>query len=513
MMARPFLLGTVASFALMAVWAVSMPLYSGPDEPSQVVHAAALVHGQLIGKAGSGYGDPYSSVTVPATFGDGTDLVKCYQFEALVPASCASGVVLSSRPIVAVTYSGRYPPLYFALTGLPTLFAQSTTTVTYMRLVGALACSLLLGLAYMVLAVWSRSRVMGAGFLCALTPMAVYLGSMVNANGLEISAAICTWCAGLVLALEHRDDPPRGLLAVLCGAACVLTLTRGLSPLWTLLILGFTFWLTGPAAAFRLLRSRRDVRWAVGVLVAVGAFATVWVFREHSLWLVNAGPQISPHATLGHIVGEAFGQTRLELEQMVGVLGWNDAYMPTWVYRGWAVAVVLLVVLALRTRWWRGLGALTTLIALTFVAPVCLELFNAKRLGLVWEGRYTLPLAVGIPLMAAAIAGRTAISRAVVIATRGLLVLLAVLGLLGFLETLRRYAVGVRGPLDFLGGRWHPVEGFALAVAWFIAASSLLVLLLWRLSRASREDTEGASAAGPATERSAGRPAVSSQTA
>ncbi len=53
---RSLCLGTLASFALLAVWAVAMPLYSGPDEPSQVVHAAALVRGQLIGTPGPGYG-------------------------------------------------------------------------------------------------------------------------------------------------------------------------------------------------------------------------------------------------------------------------------------------------------------------------------------------------------------------------------------------------------------------------------------------------------------------------
>ena len=129
-----------------------------------------------------------------------------------------------------MTYSGRYPPLYYAVVGLPTLVVHSTDAVFLMRLLGALLCAVLLGLAYMVLATWSQNRILAAGFLCALTPAAVYLGSVVNPNGLEIAAAICLWCSGLVLALEHRDDPPRALVVVLTVSACVSSAREGSPP-------------------------------------------------------------------------------------------------------------------------------------------------------------------------------------------------------------------------------------------------------------------------------------------
>lgn len=478
---RALCLGTFASFALMAVWAVSVPLYTGPDEPSQAVHAAALVRGQLIGTPAPGYENPFTSVKVPATFGNGTDLVKCYQFNPRIPAACADGVRLSSRNVAAVTYSGRYPPLYFALIGLPTLVVHSTSVVFLMRLMGALLCAVLLGLAYMVLATWSRNRILAAGFLCALTPAAVYLGSVVNPNGLEIAAAICLWCSGLVLALEHRDDPPRALVVVLAVSACVLICARGLSPLFALLTLSALVVLAGPGATVRLLRTRRDVRWATVAIGIVGGVATVWILVVHSLWLVPAGPTVPPHATVVQIVSQAFGQTQTMLQQMVGVLGWNDTFMPTATYRIWTVAVLLLIVLAASSGRALGLIVLGALVALSFVLPVALELDNARRVGLAWEGRYTLALAVGVPLLAAAIAGTSA-GRWKVIAARSLLIALPLASLLGYLETLRRYAVGINGPIDFLHGAWHPPQGFVLAVLCYLAAAGLLVVLLWRLT-------------------------------
>ena len=75
------------------------------------------------------------------------------------------------------------------------------------------------------------------------------------------------------------------------------------------------------------------------------------------------------------------------------------------------------------------------------------------------------------------------------IASRVLMVLLAVGGLLAFYETLRRYSVGSAGRLLFLNGPWHPVEGDALAVVWYGVAIALLVGLLWMLPTRDRHRT------------------------
>ena len=152
-------------------------VYSGPDEPSQVIHAAALVRGQLIGTPDHGYQSPTTTVTVPGTFGNGADLMLCYLWLPTVPASCAAHVKLSEHPGRFSTYSGRYPPLYYAIDGLPTLAIDSTLAVIWMRLLGAFLCSVLLGLALMSIAVWSRSPILPTGFLCALTPAAIYMGT------------------------------------------------------------------------------------------------------------------------------------------------------------------------------------------------------------------------------------------------------------------------------------------------------------------------------------------------
>jgi hypothetical protein len=482
-MLSSFLLGTAVIFAMMAAWSVSMPLFSGPDEQSQVVHAAAFVRGQLIGTSAPGYEDPSTYVTVPGTFGNGLELMRCYQFHPTVPASCASHVKLSVEPTRSSTYSGRYPPLFYAVTGLPTLVVQSDEGVILVRLLGALMCSVLLGLAFMAMVVWSRAQVLPAGYMCALTPAAIYMGAVVNPNGLEIAAAICFWIAGLILALEHADTPPRGLVVLLAVSGCVLTLTRGLSPLWTVLTLLAIVLLSGPRAAWRLLASRRDVQWAMAALCATGAFATAWILLAHTLWLVPAGPAVSHSASELQIISQAFGQTSTWLHQMVGVLGWVDTPLPVWTYAAWGTAAVALILVGLWAGWIRATLVLAGLIALSFILPVGLELVNAKTVDLTWQGRYTLPLVVGVPLLAASSIGIGASDRRPLqMFARTIVFVLAFAGVLGYLQALRRYAVGTSGPVDFLHGSWHPVEGTVIAILWYLAATAILARLLWPLT-------------------------------
>ena len=132
-------------------------------------------------------------------------------------------------------------------------------------LVGALACAVLPGVAYLhgPRSVVDKSIPPG-WVLCALTPMAVSMCSVVNPNGLEIAAAITLWYAGAVLALERLENPPIRLVAVIAGSATVLVSTRGLSPLLAFLIFATLIALAGPRAVVSLYRGGAgtcDGRW------------------------------------------------------------------------------------------------------------------------------------------------------------------------------------------------------------------------------------------------------------
>jgi hypothetical protein len=477
-----FAVSTLIAFALMAAWSVGMPRFSGPDEPTQIIHAAAVVRGQFVGLPMGGPGDAYTQVNVPAELANGDVVIPCYQWNPTVPASCVHVAPVPNRTVSAGTYAGRYPPLYYAIVGLPTLVVTSPAGITLMRLVSSLLNAIFLGLAIMCVGVWSRNRLLALGILLALTPMAFYLGGMVNPNGLEISAAICLWVSGLVLALEHLEDPPRGLVAVMVTAAAVLTLTRGVSPLWTFLTVVILVALGDRSAVVSLVRRRRDVQVGAGIVLLCGVAAVGWIVRQHALDLVPAGAK--PHAGTStmHILFEAFGQTGSWFEQMVGIFGSLEAPSPLPTFLAWWVAIGAVVLLAFAVGRRREIGSLVVLIVLVLLLPAFMELPKATSEGLVWQGRYTLPLGVGIPLIGTAIIGRSALPQQLVRRTFGILAIaLPIAGLLAFCEALRRFSTGVLGPLIPWRGGWQPPGGTLLDLIWYAVATTLFSILLWSI--------------------------------
>ena len=86
--------------------------------------------------------------------------------------------------------------------------------------------------------------------------------------------------------------------------------------------------------------------------------------------------------------------------EMIGMFGWLDTVTPMATTIFWLVAVGALVLLAIIAGTRRAAWAIGVTLALTYVVPVVIETARASSNNLVWHGRYTLPFAVGIPLLA-----------------------------------------------------------------------------------------------------------------
>jgi hypothetical protein len=146
------------------------------------------------------------------------------------------------------------------------------------------------------------------------------------------------------------------------------------------------------------------------------------------------------------------------LHQMVGVFGWLDTRVPGATFFFWLLALGGLAALALAFASARFAWSLLAAAAATVVLPVLVEAFGAREAGYIWQGRYSLPLAVGVPLLAGIGIGGAEAARGL---GRRVPMILAV-GLaagqvLAFAQGLRRYAVGADGPVWFFGdARWEP---------------------------------------------------------
>ncbi len=481
-----FVICLVLTFSNFAAWSLATPLFASPDEPTQVVTAAATARGELVGATIDGPASPFTAVKVPAVFASGTTYPDCFKFHPTVSASCAPKLTTSTATVRIGTAVSRYPPLYYLIVGLPSLAFVSKTGIYLMRLMSSLLNALLISLALFSVARWSRRKLLLLGVMVAATPMAWFLGGMVNPSGFEICAAICLWTAGLVLVLEHPEHPPPGLVAVVAVAACLLCLARPISPVWVAIafvVLG----MLGGRRALRGMLASRAARWSVLPLCACGVFALWWIKAEHALDLVPGFPVTRSEPSV-QLLGAVLAHDGVRVQQLVGVFGWNDTKSPIFTYVVWLVVVGLLFGLAIwRAGAWRA-GTLFLLLAAVVLVPLVASYAEALRAGFVdGQGRYWLPLAVGVPLVSVALVERSKLpERLVTRAVPILAVLLGVASATAFIGALRRYAVGVTGPIDFLNGKWQPPLDLSwAAIGGCVCVALLLGLVVFETHRSS----------------------------
>jgi hypothetical protein len=459
-------------FVLSVCWSLATPLFASPDEPAHVVRAASVARGQLLGRT------PRQSslrgeleVKVPTIFGSASQ-VGCLAFQPDVTANCLR-FRGSTRLSEVVTTAGRHPPLYYAAVGWPSLPYPSAFGVRAMRILSALLASALLATAVTALSFLPSRRVAALGVAVAVTPMVLFLSGVVNPSGVEIAAAICVWAAGSALVVEAPTVVRPALVTMTGVGACALALTRQLGPLW-LGIAGLVLaWIGGSDAVRALLRSRRFLLW--GAAAVVCSLAQVgWVVSVGALDASSSQTAGYPNASVGTLVKGSVGRAYVYYRELIGVFGWRDTNPPSLVLFIWTAAIGGTVLLAVLLANRRVVGSIATIALLTFALPVLFEVQSGHTAGYFWQGRYTLPLAVGIPIVAAVASSRSdAASR---LATGRLVWVFAVgLGVaqvLAFGQAIRRYAVGAHSYLNFFTGtRWSPPGGASLLCTLFVLGS------------------------------------------
>lgn len=499
------------SFGLLALlgglWALATPIYGAPDEPSHVLRAASVVRGEVIGDERQG--DPpechrpgvdcaywkghYHYVRVPAglvTEGREVPLrdprfhTPCYAFRPDVPANCLGALPNKDGLRTAPTNVGLDPPAFYAIDGIPSLAVPSLPglTIYLMRIVSVLACSALLASALITLRSVRPGWVAASGFGLALTPMALFVMGTVNPNGPEIAAGIAAWASTAVLAREAETRIDRRLVARAGIALIVLVLMRGLSVLWMALIVATAVALCSRAGLRRLAASRLVRRFGVAVVIAVVA-ALAW-----SVWfrpldhLGRHGPDPGPAGTVT-IIRDSLGTYWSQYREMIGNFGWLDTPTPMLTTLLWTVGLGLLVLLCVAIASRRAVRLVVSLLLLSVAVPVAIDTSQARDIGIGWQGRWTLPFAVGVPILAAL---SIAWSRRRALFDRSRLpgvfaVVLVVAQFLAFFQHLRRNAVGAGGPLTFwLDAQWSPP-----VPSWLLLVGALTVLValaawIWR---------------------------------
>jgi hypothetical protein len=460
---------------------------AAPDEPAQAAQAAAVVRGQIDRPFHHIRQGPIATVTVPYWVWNAGVLANCIAFKPTAPASCQARVSTSSRPTQALTSFTNYPPLYFVVTGLPSLALRGAHGVYAMRILGALMNASLVALGLYLLARYHPNRMTLVGALIALSPMVLFIAGVINESGLEVAAGFAAWCAGLCLV--EQDPVPRALVGWACVALAMLVLARPLSPLYAVILAIVLALRAGRNRSVAILRdpTTRPL-WATAAASIL--IAGVFFLTGGSPRLLGTGPRTK--LDLIETLKIPLRLTWPRLRETIGNFGWLDTPAPHATVVIWVLAVATLMITAVvfdrRCR-----HALIFLALVVVALPLVVESPKLNSTGPYWQGRYWLPLIVGVPLIAstASIPWQLAqgLRRA---AAPGVLLIGAALiagQIYAFTTMLGRYEVGL-GAGPHVRRRWAPPGGSALLITLLLVAeTALLGFVAWQVSRSQRRVT------------------------
>jgi Predicted membrane protein (DUF2142) len=473
------LLAFVGFFLMIGAWSFAAPYNGTPDEQAHAIRAAGVALGQITPQSSHSGSGAYQQVPRGLVRSD------CFQSKATTSAACAQPPS-SDRTLVTVpTGAGWYNPLYYAAVGWPLRFWPGWPGLLIARLISAALSAALLAGALVSALHWSRLRLMAVGVVAVTTPMTLQMTSAVNPNGLEIAAGIALFASAVPLFLLGRGErPDRWLLCLAAVSGGILATLRAAGPLW--LVFGAAALLL-PLRWARIRRVLHDrvVRWPVAVLGLVVLLAVGWTISQKATGLENFREPIrfsGDGATYA-----VLQQWHQYTDELVGVMSYLDTRLPEFVYMIWEAAVGTIIVAALvqgtRLDRWR----MFVIFLGGAVVPTFIQVTYLNSEGFVTQGRYMLPLLVGLVLVAAFILEERGLRpRAIRTAGRLIAIVVLPLQLVALAFTMARWQQGLPKKFanpahDFnpLIGRWHPVVGSLTPLLVETAGICVVGALLW----------------------------------
>lgn len=488
--------------ALGSIWALSTPLGASPDEPVHVMRAASVVRGDAGGRSvatpspGAGIMSAVDyPVTIPQSYAESYLFAACYVFQPDVTADCQPPANTSETPTTTSIYVGSYPPLYYAIVGGPSLVWPADPGIYAMRILSVLLGSTLLSCgvvcARRVDRLGGGSGFVFVGVALAVTPMAIFLMATVNPSGFEVTSAFAAWWGGLALVRAARARSVSRADVALCavpGMALAWSRPTGLVVLAAIVATVAVF--EADKTSLLTLVGDRRVVVAGAAMVVVVLGAAVWSVEAKSLSSFIGAPE--PGISKLDAAWRSIQRLPDQAGQMIGRFGWLDTPLPRPALWAWGAAVVALLVSGLwLARWRQRLGIALAIVATIGISTTS-EALRAEELGFIWQGRYSLPLAIGIPVLAAVAIGdsRRVTGRLRTVVLVATVAIVPYGQLLAHLASARRYATGVSSPLlAFLtSSTWQPPLPLwvllALVGAAVAAYGAWLVLLVNRSSEA-----------------------------
>jgi len=380
-----WLLVAIAGFGML----ISTPPSAGPDEPVQEVTAWYLSGHGLLPDSTQWFSVPVSFSIQKPCFAEKQDVTA----SCIPPRSTAQAMVSTASVL-------NYPPPYYWAVGIGERLA-ALAGLEYADIGGRLASFALNLGALLLLSLYMRRRnpLWGSFLLLVSTPMAVFFGIVVNPSGWEITCGV-VMAAVLSQVVWDRESPGSDVshktsIAILALASIALSLARPI---------GF-FWASGLTVSALALAPAINRRLLLRVACAVAPgilMGLLWYLTHPSGSNVPAPASNGGIPNLDTSFAASLVYFPLRLFQMFGVLGWLDTPMPELLLLGNLVAWGIL----LRRMPSIGKAAMFCGILGIVILPSVIEATVSGGWPLWWQGRYTMPFALGFVLLQLLRSGR-----------------------------------------------------------------------------------------------------------
>jgi len=479
---RVFLPTFLILAALSALWSLASPILSGPDETAHAMKAIAQVRGEIAGHVETGA--KYPVVDLPNSFSYRAQII-CFAAHPDITADCGAELGDRGGRDSFATWVTGYNPIYYYVVGWPSLIFGGSAGVITMRLVSGLLSAALLAWAFTAGMASVRSRWMPASLLFLAAPMVVYMGGMVNPQGLEISSAAALWI-GLIRLFTHHLVPAadrsmmsrRQLWIMVVITASMLSCARSLGPLWLVIVVALSVVVVGWSAAKRVLWTPRSYL-PIGVIAVASLFSIVWTLSTGTL-SGQAGVSDVPLVGGTFLQGawNTFRLTSSYFQQAAGVFGWLDTWLPGSLYAFFYLAFGLVVALAATTTGQRGARTMIVMLGTAFLVPILVQGYAVHQTGIIWQGRYAIFLYLAIPLVGGWLLSNAPSPRVDFLSVRITVIvasLLAIFSVMAFFVALHRYIAGAHAPLFAIlhANGWQPPLGWISLLLLFAVVAAL----------------------------------------
>lgn len=380
---------------LYTVWIFVMPPFAGSDEFDHSYRAAAAARGEWLIEPTAATRGTGAWLEVP------DDIVRaahpeCTDLRYTTDRDCV-GTPLGDGTTRVASGAGRYHPLFYAVIGTVAKPFDGATALIVMRCATALLAGGFLWLALVAVGTWARTRWPYLTVAVACTPVALYSSAIASPNGVEMMAALALWTS--LVGLAHHDAPSVRRLAVTAGiAGATLATLRPLGPLWALLVLVTVLnAVRPPSVHVRALLRRVDVLLAAGLVFLSAVQSLVWIIAVDAL---KIGYEGHLETSLAYKVGVSAKQIPAWILQAIAAFPLRNDPAPPMVYACYLLLFGAALVLGWRCADRRIRWSIAFVVAVALLFPYASTVASFDQYRAAWQGRYGLPLTIGLVVLA-----------------------------------------------------------------------------------------------------------------